>query len=69
MEASEELYLIDSAFSCFASVLNTSNVKHKYFFLMITDTIGYTISNNFLPNFKICPVYQLHGFKPPETIE
>lgn len=69
MEAAEELYLIDSAFSCFAGVLDTSNAKHKYFFMIINTGEGYTLAYNFLTDFTIIPVYQTHGFKPPEVLK
>jgi hypothetical protein len=78
IEAAEELYLIDSAFSCFAGLLNTSNAKHKYFFMIILqyinflnkkEGIGYTIANDFLSDFTIYQSFQQHGFKLLEPIK
>ena len=74
VKAKKELYLIDSAFACFANILDTSNVKHKYFFIVIfgynnfsnkNRDLGYTVANDFLSDFIITPMFQTHEFKLP----
>ena len=58
IEAAEEIYVIDSSFSCFIGLLNTSAAGDRRTMIMfMTANNGYSLGKGVMEGFKIIPKY------------